>query len=107
MTIHFIATHPIVTLLAVIFIALLVALFIGGVLKSAGDADEKLIEPEDLMDGGLRPSQVADTKASPSITCAWCQKEQAIKAQPHESHGICKRHAAMMLEDARRISRAA
>lgn len=47
------------------------------------------IEPEDLIED--KP-------------CSWCQKEQAIKAQPHESHGICKRHSAQLLEDAKRLA---
>ena len=28
--------------------------------------------------------------------CSWCQKEQAVQPQPHESHGICQKHLAEM-----------
>lgn len=48
------------------------------------------IDPDDLMD------------AEP---CSWCQKEKAIVAQPHESHSICARHAAELLEQKKTISK--
>jgi len=87
---NFITTHPIALLVAAISIAMLVC-----ILRNTGTHDKpvSIIEPQDLMDY--------------EHPCSWCQKEQAIKAQPHESHGICKRHAAMLLADARRINRAA
>jgi hypothetical protein len=92
---NFIITHPIIAIIAVFLILLLLVLFVGGLLRSAGMHDEPLsiIEPQDLIDD--------------EHPCAWCQHEQAIKAQPNESHGICKRHAATLIEDARRINRAA
>lgn len=78
--------------IVVILVLFLIAIFIGGILKQAGLHEPPVIEPQDLVD---RP------------TCAWCQREQAIKALPQESHGICKRHAAEMLEQAKRFSKAA
>jgi hypothetical protein len=31
--------------------------------------------------------------------CAWCQKEQGVKASAGESHGICPRHTELMHAD--------
>lgn len=31
--------------------------------------------------------------------CAWCQKEFSVKPKPGESHGICPKHRAMILEE--------
>jgi hypothetical protein len=86
----FIIHHPIASLLIVAFVSALIALFVGGLCKSAAMHDESVsvIEPGDLSDP----------------VCSWCQREQAIKAQPHESHGICKRHFDEMMADAKRIS---
>lgn len=94
----FILHHPIVSLLAVVLIAAIVALFIGGALfigtvlnRSDEPIAPPLIEPRELSD--------------PENPSSWCQQEQAIKALPHESHGICKRHMAQMLEDSKRFSK--
>jgi len=85
----FMLTHPIVSILIVAFLAALIALFVGGICRAAADDPVEMIEPGDLIDP----------------VCSWCQREQAIKAQPHESHGICKRHFDKMMADAKRISR--
>jgi len=95
----FITTHPIFAIIALVLFVLLAALFVGGLFHSTGMHDEPVsfentasfIEPKDLIDD--------------EHPCSWCQKEQSIRAQPHESHGICKRHAEMLLTDARRINR--
>lgn len=92
--IHFIAIYPFVALLLVVFVVLLVVLFIGGILKEATLHNEPpVIEPRALID--------------PEFPCSWCQVEQAIKAQPHESHGICKRHTAQLLAESKRLNHAA
>lgn len=55
-----------------------------------------------IADNFIEPLDLIDSKEP----CSWCQKELATKAQPHESHGICKRHAAEMLADLKRITKA-
>jgi hypothetical protein len=84
----FIIHHPIVSLLIVAFVAALIALFVGGLCKSAATEPASMIEPDDLIE-----------------RCAWCDHEQAVKSQPNYSHGICKRHFDKMLSDAKRLSR--
>jgi len=91
--IPFIAHHPL-TALALVFVgSLILALFVGGICAAAGRADvaRELIEPGELSDP----------------VCSWCQFEQAVKAQPHESHGICQRHKEQMLAEAKRLNHAA
>jgi hypothetical protein len=39
--------------------------------------------------------------------CAWCQADQGVKPEPHQSHGICPQHKEKMLADARAIQSAA
>ena len=36
--------------------------------------------------------------------CAWCDKENGVKPQPHHTHTICPRHKAMMLVRATEIN---
>lgn len=93
--IHFIAIHPFVALLLVIFAVLGLTLVIGGALVAAA---ERMPEPTEIEPGDL---------SDPEFPCAWCQMEQAIKAQPHESHGVCKRHAAQLLAESKRLNHAA
>lgn len=39
-----------------------------------------------------RPVATAPTE----FVCAWCQQERGEKPQPHQSHGICKKHLEEM-----------
>jgi hypothetical protein len=54
-----------------------------------------------VVAGCIKP-EPEDFKDDPR--CAWCDKENAVRSQPHESHGICQRHAAEMLKEHREIT---
>jgi hypothetical protein len=51
----FIIHHPIVSLLIVAFVSALVALFVGGLCKSAATEPVGMIEPKDLIEEDWRP----------------------------------------------------
>ncbi len=101
--IHLIATHWLAAMGVVVLLAALFALFVYGLCAAAGAHDEpRLIEPQDLMENAECRMQKED-----ETVCAWCQREQAVKAQPHESHGICGRHLAEMRQEVARLTRTA
>lgn len=91
---HLIAIHPFVALL-ILFIASLIVAWIVEVM-----VDHWAVRMPEASD--IEPGSLSDPHP-----CAWCQKEQAIKAMPHESHGICQRHYEEMCKEVERITKAA
>lgn len=77
-------------ILGFILLAALIV-FVAGMMPREPRAPMDVIEPQDLID--------------PKEPCSWCQKEQAIKAQPHESHGICQRHKELLLAQSKAFSK--
>jgi hypothetical protein len=71
---------------------------------SYNTADVAMAGPDSFRPGkcGTDPATQTD-RARTGLVCAWCQKEQGVMPSPHESHGICQRHKAAMLEQASRI----
>lgn len=92
---HLIATHPFVALLIVFIASLIVAWIVELAI------DRWAVRMPDASD--IEPGSLSDNEHP----CAWCQKEQAIKSQPHESHGICQRHYEEMCREVERITKAA
>jgi hypothetical protein len=98
----------------IIFLLLLLILFVGGILHSAGCADEQMktfsggpaCEPSDASRSSDACVSKTESAENLSTQCSWCQREQAIKAQPNESHGICQRHYREMMADAKRLNMA-